>query len=226
MTARDRQIPVVFVRNHRARRYILRVRPDGSIRVTIPRGGSNAEAMRFLERNRDWLAQQFQRLAARPKRPADWRIGTEIFYRGELVRIEAGVNGESGMIRWGDACIVVPDPTADLRPAIEGYLWSLAARELPPRVFDFAARHGLRVRRVTVRNQRSRWGSCSRRGTVSLNWRLIQTPRQVQDYIILHELCHLIEMNHSERYWREVARVCPDFETAERWLKQHSGLLR
>jgi predicted metal-dependent hydrolase len=83
----------------------------------------------------------------------------------------------------------------------------------------------LTVRRVTVRSQRTRWGSCSRRGTISLNWRLIQTPAFVQDYIHLHELAHLIEMNHSEKFWRQVERLCPDYLAAERWLKQHRNLL-
>ena len=78
---------------------------------------------------------------------------------------------------------------------------------------------------MTVRNQRSRWGSCSRRGTISLNWRLIQAPVFVRDYLILHELAHLKEMNHSRRFWREVARLCPDFAQAERWLKEHASLL-
>jgi len=105
-------------------------------------------------------------------------------------------------------------------------LWRLAARELPVRTLELAAWHNFTVRRVTVRNQRSRWGSCSRRGTISLNWRLIQAPPFVRDYIVLHELAHLKEMNHSRRFWREVARLCPDFADAERWLKQHSGLLR
>jgi hypothetical protein len=82
------------------------------------------------------------------------------------------------------------------------------------------------VRRVTVRNQRSRWGSCSRRGTISLNWRILQAPPAVRDYLILHELMHLREMNRSARFWREVERACPDYKQAERWLKHHSALLR
>jgi hypothetical protein len=77
-----------------------------------------------------------------------------------------------------------------------------------------------------VRNQRTRWGSCSRRGNISLNWRLIQTPPFVRDYICLHELAHLRQMNHSERFWSEVARLCPDYLHAEKWLKQNSRLLR
>ena len=97
---------------------------------------------------------------------------------------------------------------------------------MPPRVLELAALHQLRVQRVTVRNQRSRWGSCSRRGTISLNWRLVQAPEFVRDYIVLHELAHLREMNHSSRFWSEVARLCPNFEEAEKWLKENAGLLR
>lgn len=215
-----------LVRNSRARRYILRLRPDGSARVTVPRGGSMAEAHRFAERNTKWLETQFQRLATRPTRPREWRVGTEILFRGTIVTLEAGINGETGTIQFGSETIPVADPSGDLRPPIERYLWKLAAMELPPRVIEFAAAHQLTVGRVSIRNQRSRWGSCSRRRTISLNWRLIQTPPSVQDYIILHELCHLRHMNHSHLFWREVERVCPDFQAAERWLKQHSSLLR
>jgi len=226
LTVNGRPVPLALVRNARARRYVLRLRQDGSARVTIPRGGSAAEARRFAERNKGWLESQLQRLAAHPPRPRAWSVGTEVLFRGEPTRIEAGVNGESGLIRLGAEAIRVGDSAGDLRTAIEKYLWKLAAGELPARVVELAAPHQFPVRRVSVRNQRSRWGSCSRRGTVSLNWRLIQTPEFVRDYIIFHELSHLREMNHSRRFWDEVGRVCPSFEAAERWLKQHSSLLR
>jgi len=150
----------------------------------------------------------------------------EILFRGESVKLEAGVNGESGKIRFGGETVNVTEHGADLRSAIERHLWRLAAKELPPRVLGYASLHQLPVCRILVRNQRSRWGSCSRRGTISLNWRLIQTPSFVRDYILIHEIMHLREMNHSSRFWREVERACPDYETAERWLKQHSSLLK
>ena len=217
---------MVLVRNARARRYVLRLRPDGCVRVTIPRRGSAIEARRFAERNQDWVERQLQRLIARPARPKEWLIGTEILFRGELVKIEAGTQGDNGVILFGGGVVRVNDPAADLRPLVEKHLWRLAAKELPPRVLKYSSLHQLPARRITVRNQRSRWGSCSHHGTVSLNWRLVQTPVEVQDYIILHELCHLREMNHSRRFWREVERVCPGFEAAERWLKQHASLLR
>jgi predicted metal-dependent hydrolase len=219
------QLPLALIPNRRARRYVLRLRADGVARVTIPRGGSRTEAVRFAERNRQWLEQQIQRLAARPKRRPEWRIGTQILLRGEQINIEAGTNGESGLIRFGTETVQVTDLAADLRGPIERHLWQLAAKEFPPCVLEFASLHNLLVRRVTVRNQRSRWGSCSRAGTISLNWRLIQAPSFVRDYLILHELAHLREMNHSSRFWREVERLCPDYKTAEEWLRKHSSLL-
>lgn len=222
----QRPVPLVLVRNSRARRFVLRLRPDGSARVTIPRGGSEVEARRFVERNRGWLERQLQRLAQRPRPPKEWRLGMEILLRGEPAKLTAGANGGRGLVCFGSEHLRVANPGGDLRPVIERHLWRLAAQELPPKVLALAARHQLTVRRITVRNQKSRWGSCSRRGTISLNWRLIQAPVFVQDYLVLHELMHLREMNHSVRFWGEVERVCPEYEMAERWLKQHSDLLR
>ena len=179
-----------------------------------------------MERNTEWLARQFARLPAHSNQVEPWRIGTKIFFRGELVPLAAETNGEAQFIRCGNELISIRDATADLRPWIVKHLWRLAAAEFPPRVFELAAAHQVGVVRVTIRNQRTRWGSCSRRGTISLNWRLIQTPPFVRDYLILHELMHRRQMNHSERFWREVAGVCPEYRTAERWLKQHATLLK
>jgi predicted metal-dependent hydrolase len=221
-----RRVPLVLVRNPRARRYVLRLSPTGTARVTVPRGGSEIEARQFVERSKDWLEQALQRQALRPSQPQRWSVGIPILFRGETVTIESAAGESGNVIRFGPETLRIADQVVDLRPAIEKHLWQLAARELPPRVMAYAARHEVAVARVSVRNQKSRWGSCSRRGTISLNWRLIQTPPHVQDYIILHELMHRRQMNHSARFWREVASVCPDFRMAEHWLKQSGSLLR
>lgn len=176
-------------------------------------------------RQSSWLERQLQRLRAHPPHPAAWHIGSEVLFRGMPVRIEAVEQGPPATIRFDTEILRVPDVHGDLRPMIERRLWRLACRELPPRLIEYATVHQLTVRRVTVRNQRTRWGSCSRRGTISLNWRLIQTPPFVRDYICLHELMHLREMNHSPRFWREVESVCPDYPMAEHWLKAHARLL-
>jgi predicted metal-dependent hydrolase len=219
----SRSVPLLFVHHPRARRYLLRLRRDGIARVTIPRRGTVSAAREFASRNINWLETQLQRLAVQPKTPVPWNLGTKILFRGELVCIEIT---ENGVICFGDQQVKIFDPLADLRPIIQKHLHNLATKELPLRVMELATLHDINISRVTVRNQKSRWGSCSRKGTISLNWRLIQAPTLVSDYIILHELAHRRHMNHSNKYWQELARLCPNYLEAERWLKGHRELLR
>jgi len=214
-----------LVPNRRARRYVLRLNRDGTARVTIPRGGSAVEAQRFAQRHVPWLEKQLLRQATRPAFPRKWEIGATILFRGEPVRLGVGPEGKLSLVQVGTEVVRVRDAGADLRPEIESFLWELARRELTARTFQLASTNRIAIRRVSVRNQSSRWGSCSRRGTISLNWRLIQAPQFVSDYIVYHELAHVKEMNHSARFWQEVARLCPTFQQAERWLKRHSELL-
>jgi predicted metal-dependent hydrolase len=169
---------VHFVRVKRARRYVLRVRPDGDLRVTIPRGGSKAEAVRFAERHMAWAERQRARVLE-GRRPA-----------AEVTALRAR-----------------------------------AAAELPPQLLALAARHGLTVARGAIRNQRSRWGSCSSRGHITLNFRLVLMPPEVREYILIHELMHLKQANHSIRFWRLVEAACPGFRDAERWLKKNGPSL-
>src|SRR5439155_25140389 len=107
-------------------------------------------------------------------------------------------------VALGDARIDGLAIDADWRPGLERYLGDLAARELPPRLLQFARLHDLNIARVSVRNQRSRWGACSPSRVITLHWRLVQMPPVVTDYVILHELMHLRQSNHSRRFWREV----------------------
>ena len=225
LTLSEGPIPVLMRRNPRARRYILRIDRHGRAKLTIPRRGTASEAWRFAEKQKGWIELQLRRLASAPKQVREWMLGSEVLFRGEITRIESVIS-DQGRVRLGTEMISVTDSGGDLRPALELHLRKIAASELPPRVLGFAVTHGLRMHRVCIRDQKSRWGSCSRRGAISLNWRLIQAPQHVCDYIILHELMHLRQMNHSARFWREVERVCPHYAIAERWLKQHSGLLR
>jgi hypothetical protein len=168
--------PVAFVRRKGARHYILRVRPDGAVRVTVPWHGSRAEAAGFLRARREWIVRELHRqdvLRDRPRLPHD----------------------------------------------VEAALRRQAARELPQRLAELARLHGFTVTAVSIRNQRTRWGSCSPTGRISLNWRLVQVPPDVRDYVLLHELTHLRHLNHSARFWRELAGICPGHADARRWLR-------
>jgi predicted metal-dependent hydrolase len=186
----------------------------GSVKITLPRWGSKAEAIAFAQRQLPWITTQLQK---RANQPLPWSAGTEIWLRGERVTI----NFDERQIRFGCETILY-DGTSDLRSSVLAHLRQLAVTELAPRTFEFAAIHGLKVTRVTIRDQKTRWGSCSRRGAISLNWRLIQVPPSVTDYIIVHELMHLREMNHSARFWKHVESACPEYRDAERWLRKHA----
>ncbi len=170
--------PRYFVRHRRARRYILRVDPDGRVRVTIPRGGSRRAAEAFADRHSAWVDGQISRLRAAPP----------------------------------------PDDHKAVR--------ARARHELPPMLLAWAARLGLTVASVEVRNQRSRWGSCGRNGRICLNWRLLLMPDWVRDYVLVHELMHLRRMDHSPRYWALVAAAYPAYREARAWLRAHGAGLR
>jgi predicted metal-dependent hydrolase len=114
-----------------------------------------------------------------------------------------------------------PVPTPDVAA-----LRLFAQRELPPRLLELAARHGLAISRVTIRNQRTRWGSCGHDGHITLNWRLVLMPASVRDYVLIHELMHLRRMDHSPAYWALVAAACPEYRDARRWLRLHGPSLR
>lgn len=174
---------VVFVRHPRARRYLIRVTDDGTVRVTIPRRGSQREAAAFAAREQAWIDKQ---LRARDRRTTN------------------GSNDER--------------PDVDRRELIVR-----ARRELPPRLLELASRHGLTVSRISIRNQRWRWGSCSRSGHICLNWRLVTMPDDVRDYVLIHELMHLKRMDHSPKFWRLVAEACPAYKEARAWLRRQNA---
>ena len=216
------KVPVKMIRTRSARRYILRLQPSGIVRVTVPWGGSKAFALDFVRKHAIWIRGQIEN---RNARAAEWLASDSLLFRGESHRIEVqeGANGARA-IMGGEIVFIINGQSA--RSAMEQHLRRLAEGELPERTHEIARDLGLTFRRVTVRNQRSRWGSCSSRRVISLNWRLVQAPVFVRDYIIVHELMHLIEMNHSQQFWRLVEKAFPEWRRAEDWLKAHGGLLR
>jgi len=175
----------LFVRHPKAKRYIVRVAEDGSVRVTIPRWGSKREAKEFVESQRRWIHKQKERL--------------------DRQRAASG-----------------PGVTRDVVLALR----TRALGELPPRLLQLAAEHGLRVKRVSIRNQKWRWGSCSPDGHICLNWRLVAMPDWVRDYVLIHELMHLRRLDHSRAFWRLVAAACPRHREARAWLRANDRLLR
>jgi predicted metal-dependent hydrolase len=215
--------PLLYRRHPRARNYLLRLRADKTVMVTVPRGGSLEFARQFAASRRRWLEKQWRILEARRAPPPVMGPGMTALLRGRPVALETRPRDGLLEIWFDNERVPAAASEENLRPALERHLRALAQRELAPRAVELARQHGSPMRQVIVRNQKSRWGSCSVRGTISLNWRLIQVPDSVRDYIILHELTHLRHLNHSARFWAEVKKICPDYLAAEAWLKKNSA---
>lgn len=214
---------IVFKRSERARSYRLTLGRDGVATAVIPSRGSVREAQRFVELNREWLERARARQENRPRAAQVWTVGTILLWRGAFEPIRPASQGERPAVSLGADVFRVPRLEGDLRPVLESRFVRVAKIELPARTWELAGRTGMPVTRVSVRDQRSRWGSCTAAGTVSLNWRLILTPESVRDYIILHELMHLKEMNHSPRFWACVEEVCPSWRDQEEWIRRNGG---
>lgn len=211
-------ITVHLVRRPRARRYLLRLQPDGNARLVIPNRGTQAEALRFLQRSEPWLLKQSNLWRSRKRLP--WTNDTRFPFRGREVVLRVTHASDRVELAFADERLFLPHELPDYRDLVLGHLRRIAERELLPRTLALADRHGIKINRVSVRAQKTRWGSCSARGTISLNWRLIQTPPEIVDYLIIHELMHRREMNHSKRYWKLVADAFPAWREAEKWLKK------
>ncbi len=213
------------MRSARARRYRLTLRRDGVAVLTLPSRGDENEARRFLAQQQDWLDRARARLAAKPRAPQAWSVGATLLWRGLPTEVRLARAGDRPAVSLAADVFQVTTLEGDLRPALEAGFARLAKIELPARAWELAAETKMPVKMVRVRNQRTRWGSCSTGGVISLNYRLVRMPDSVRDYIIYHELMHLREMNHSSRFWRRVEEVCPWWRDAEHWLKQNSPLV-
>jgi predicted metal-dependent hydrolase len=219
----DRSIHIVRVRRHRqARRYTLRIQAaTREVVLTIPPRGTLKEAREFAQKHGGWIAARLGRLPEAapfahgvvvPLRGVPHRIAHRPGTRG-TVWSETNANGERLL------CVAGNTPYIDRR--IGDFLRREAKRDLEVVSRRFADDLGVGVRRVAVRDQSSRWGSCSTTGVLSYSWRLILAPSAVLNYLAAHEVAHLVEMNHSPRFWRLVRRLCPDHERAKAWLDVH-----
>jgi predicted metal-dependent hydrolase len=216
----DKAIYLVRLRRHRqARRYTLRIdAPTREVVLTMPPRGSVREAKEFAQKHGGWIAARLKRLPE----AAPFAHGVEVPLRGEPHRI-VHRRGERGTV-WTETdgsgqrllCVAGEPPHVDRR--ISDFLKREAQRDLDAASRNYAAQIGVSIKRICVRDQSSRWGSCSNTGVLSFSWRLILAPPFVLDYLAAHEVSHLVELNHSPRFWRLVKRLYPQLERAKVWL--------
>ena len=219
----DKAIYLVRMRRHRqARRYTLRI--DAASRevvLTMPPRGSVKEAKEFAQKHGGWIAARLKRLPE----AAPFAHGIEVPLRGVPHRI-VHRRGERGTVRTetddrGARLLCVAGEAAHVNRRVGDFLKREAQRDLEAASRGYAAELGVPIKRLCVRDQSSRWGSCSNTGVLSFSWRLVLAPSYVLDYLAAHEVSHLVELNHSPRFWRLVKRLYPDVERAKVWLDVH-----
>lgn len=205
-------VEIVLKRSARARRFSLRVsRLDGRVTLSLPARAREAEAMAFARAQEGWLRET---LAGMPTREGVG-IGSVIPVEGRLLRLAPGTG--RGVRMEGEALLIPGDPAqAGVRAG--AFLKALARDRLVAASDRHAAVIGRRVARVTLRDTRSRWGSCAADGALMYSWRLVMAPPAVLDYVAAHEVAHLVEMNHSDRFWAVVERLYPGWQVQRKWL--------
>ena len=212
-------LEVIFRRKDNARRLVLRLNSEGTAAmVTVPRGVSRSQALDFVNRSNDWLETRLEQRGDN----IHLKPGSFIPLRGEAYEIRH-VNLRRGTVTADPAerVIHVPGELPHMARRITDWCKRAARVELTTASRRYAEAMGGTYRRITIRDQKSRWGSCSVGGDLSYSWRLIFTPPYVLDYVAAHEVAHLIHMNHGRRFWRLVLTHCPDAARAKKWLKLH-----
>ena len=214
-------IPVRFRRKDSARRIILRLDSKGEgVIVTLPTWASEAEGLSWAEQQKNWIA---DRIDALPKRIA-FSDGAEIPFEGTNYIIRHFPNARRGVWRENGEIRVSGYPEYIAR-RVQDWLRKEAKARLVERTTYVSQLLKVKPRKVSVRDTRSRWGSCALNGNISYSWRLILAPKFVLDYVVAHEVAHLKEHNHGPVFWKTVAMLEPDFNRARRWLREQGETL-
>ena len=219
-----REVPLAIRAHPRARRLILRLAPEGGLRLTVPPRVARGEVDAFLARHEDWAA---ERLARLPERPVV-ECGTMVPLGGVPHRVthSGSLRGLTRVAEGDPPRLVVSGPEERAAARVRDYLKREARAELEPLVAGYAARVGRRAARVTLKDTRSRWGSCSHAGALSFSWRLAMAPPFVLDALAAHEVAHLRHMDHGPSFWALARELCPATDEARDWLRREGAALQ
>lgn len=221
-------------RSERARRVRLVIHPGGALEVVAPRSAPLSRVEAALREHEAWIARTRARLAslaptgAAPEPLSDGRL---LRCAGRELRLRLREGAPEGHFQarlvGDDLTLILPQADEALaRAALERWYRRQAHAIIAERLAHWNAHYGYTWTRVAIKEQKTRWGSCSRRGSLNFNWRLLLAPQPALDYVVIHELCHLKEPNHSPAFWALVAETCPDHREWRGWLRRHGHELR
>lgn len=213
----EEMLPLVIRRHQRAKRICLRYNPTNhAISLTLPRHTRVSDGLVFLMQKSEWLVQTLHDMPSKKQ----IKPGVVIPLLGKRVRIKHDAEMRRGWMIRDDTLFVSGERDA-FPEHVNAALRKIASQTLTTLALRYGAMIGRRINRVTVRDTRSRWGSCSSTARLSFSYRLIFAPKEVMEYVVAHEVAHLRHMNHSAAFWNCVESICPDYEAAKDWLKLH-----
>jgi predicted metal-dependent hydrolase len=228
LTLGERTLEVRVRQSPTARTTRISLGADRPLEIIVPAGVGNDEIDAALADRRDWIADKLGTVEAERARP--YALGLQrpgtAWLHGEPLTIDTGRSDRLSVRRQDEVLLVVGPAVADFRDVLARWYRRCARTALRAAVQEEAERLGLRDHSVTVRDQRTRWGSCSAGGNLSFNWRLIIAPEPVLRYVVVHELCHLQVPNHSKVFWRQLEAAAPGWQEHVAWLSEHGAELR
>ncbi len=229
ITLGGRAVSYVLTISTRARAPRLIIAPGVGLRVVTPQRYDRAALLAFIRRKERWILTHLDALAALPAAPdAAAPLPETLSVAGlpHIVCVVIAPAARPTVTQERGSLTVTAGDMAQARRALEAWLAHRAGTEIMTQVTLWAQEMALTYGRVTIRDQKTRWGSCSSAGNLNFNWRLILAPPDVLAYVVIHELAHRAEMNHSARFWHIVARHCPAYQTHRAWLRTHGASLR
>jgi predicted metal-dependent hydrolase len=212
-------LPYTIRRSPRARRIRVKVDPYDGVEVVIPQRATKKHAHEAIRELRPWIDKRLREAEA-ARRRLEAPPGTVPFL-GAHLRLRYDPNRTRAHRKQDELHV----PATNAREALERWYRTQARAHIAPRLDDATTALGTRHSTLSIRNQRTRWGSCSSTGAMSFNWRLMLAPEPVLDYVVWHEACHLVVMDHSKRFWSLVERHVPDYRAHRSWLRRNGAAL-
>ena len=214
------------------RRKSVSIEIEGSIvRVLAPKTISDSRIRDQISKRRQWITTKLhEQVKSEKPKQREYVSGENVLYLGKNYRLKVIIDEKPSIkLKRGYLETTVTacdnDPKRTIKELVEGWYRSQAERRLQEKTVRFAGVIGVNPTSISIKNYKSRWGSCSPKGDVSLNWRIIQAPHSIIDYVVVHELCHLLEHNHSPKFWRHVERQIPNWKECREWLKVNNLIL-
>ena len=217
----------VTVTKSRRKSLSIAIQPDGNLLVKAPLGLPDSEILKWIKSKTGWVIRQREKVIEQQKAnpPKRYRTGEKFSYLGREYELEVRISeGRAGMVGILEDKIVVfskVDSEDVVEKILNGWYVEQAKIWIPKRVRFFAGQMGESYKNITIKNQKKRWGSCSSDRNLNFNWRLIMMPEEIIDYVVVHELSHLKQMNHSKAFWYEVEKILPNYKILKKWLDEN-----